>query len=145
MLAINLRSSEIVKPTNGGHQDQNLCDNRDARRLLVLRTKRAEHIRTSLPEGSHDDDPAEAIVAKDRLDEMCNSEETEQDREHYRSTEAGRILPQSVASVGGNVAMSSGSCIRTRARCACVDWQIERQGWYGNGRDRDRRNRHRRY
>jgi hypothetical protein len=116
--------AETIILTNGGHQDQNLCDNRDARRLLVFRAKSAEYVCTSFPEGGHDNDPAEAIAVKDRLEEMCNGEETEKDREDYRSTEAGRVLPQRIASFGRNVAVSGRSGVRTRARCAGVDWQI---------------------
>jgi hypothetical protein len=88
-----------------------LCDNRDARRLLIFRTKSAEYVCTSFPEGSHDDDPAEAIAAKNRLGEMCDGEETEKDREDYRSNEAGRVLPQGIASIGGNVAMGGRDCV----------------------------------
>lgn len=60
---------------------------------MVLRTKSSEYVCASLPEGSHDDNPAEAIAIQNRLGKMSNGEKTEEDRKDDRNTEAGRVLP----------------------------------------------------
>lgn len=97
--------------TNRRHQDKNLRDCCRARRLLVLRTQSAEYVCASLPECGHDDDPAEAVAIDDGLGKMRDGQDAEEDREYYGGGEAGRVLPEGIASLGGDVAMSGGSCV----------------------------------
>jgi hypothetical protein len=97
--------------TDGSHQNQDLRNRCDARGLLVLRTQGAGYVRASLPECSHDNNPAEAVAVHERLNKMRNSADAEEDREEYGGGEAGRVLPKGIASVGGNVAMRGRSCI----------------------------------
>ena len=108
MPATSLSLAEFTVLTDGRHQYKDLCDRRNARRLLVFRAQRAAHVCASLPECCHDDHPAKAIAIDQRLSEMRNCEGAEEDRENYSSGKAGRVLPEGIASLGGDVAMRSG-------------------------------------
>lgn len=116
------RLIRIKRLTDWGHQYQDLCDSCHARRLLVLRTERAEHVCARLPQRSHDNDPAIALVVEHRLNKVCRCEDTEEDRKGHSESEVRGILPQSIAGISSDVAMSSGSCVGARAGSAGVDW-----------------------
>ena len=123
--------------TDWRHQDKDLRNCRNARGLLVFRAQSTEYICARLPERSHDDNPAKAIAVDQRLGEMRDREGAEEDGEEYRSGKAGRVLPEGIAGLGGDVAMRGGGCVCCCARRACVDWEIERQGRYRDRRDGD--------
>ena len=53
---------------------------------------------------------------------MCHGEDTEEDREGHSKSEVRGILPQSVAGLGGHVAIGSRSGVGAGARGASVDW-----------------------
>lgn len=108
MPATSLSLAEFTVLTDGRHQYKDLCDRRNARRLLVFRAQRAAYVCAGLPECRHDDHPAKAIAVDQRLSEMRNCEGAEEDRENYSSGKAGRVLPEGIAGFGGYVAMRSG-------------------------------------
>ena len=109
--AMSLNLVQFAVLTDRRHQYQDLCNCRNARRLLVFRTQCAGHVRASLPEGSHDDNPAKAIAVDERLGKMRDCESAEEDGEDYSDGEVGRVLPKGVAGFGGDVAMRGGSCV----------------------------------
>ena len=108
---MSLSLAQLRLLTDWSNQDKNLRNCCNARGLLILRTKSAEHVCASLPKRSHNDDPTEAVAIDQGLGEMCNSEDTEEDGEDYRSGEAGRVLPEGIASLCGHVAVGGGSCV----------------------------------
>jgi hypothetical protein len=111
VLVKSLSLTQFTILTDGRHQNKNLRHRRKARRLLVLCTQSAEHVCASLPDCSHDYDPAEAIAVDQRLGKMRDCEGAEEDGEDDGSGKAGRVLPEGIAGLGGDVAVGGGSCV----------------------------------
>ena len=85
-----------LRLTNRGCQDQDLCNSRNARRLLVLGAKSAERISASLPDSGHDDDPAEAVLVLHCLAQMRDQKDAEKNGKRNCRGEVREVHPQGV-------------------------------------------------